>query len=255
MASRTIRGTIRGMADRANPAFAGTVVVLPLAALGYALTVATVQQHTYVHVMAGLLWTGIDVFLGAVLGPVLGGLDDEASSAVFQRLTPKTAFLLPMLALVTIAAGITLAQRVGLFSDAEPWLALFTFFNLVPALLLIAHRLRAWRDWRWQVAFAVATVGSLAWVALTIDLILSGNVGFPAPAIGVALVVVTLLSVQGFGFLMPGEVRMYLEMTSETPDHSVIAGIGRQNAMLGGVQGLLQLVLIVDMVYLRFGGF
>jgi len=106
MSTRTVRGTVSGMAERANPAFAGAIVVLPLAALGYALTVATVQQHTYVHVMAGLLWTGIDVFMGAVLGPVVGGLDDEQSSAVFQRLTPKMAFLLPMLALVTIAAGI-----------------------------------------------------------------------------------------------------------------------------------------------------
>ena len=243
------------MAERANPAFAGAVVVIPLAALGYALTVATVPQHTYVHVMAGLLWTGIDVFLGAVLGPVIGGLDDEQSSAVFQRLTPKTSFLLPTLALVTIAAGITLAQRLGLFPDAEPWLALFTFCNLVPALLLIAHRLNAWRDRRWQALFAVATVGSLAWVALTIDQVLSGAVGFPSPAISVALVVVTILSVQGFGFLLPGEVRMYLEMTSDSPDDSVIAAIGKQNAMLGGVQGVFQLVLIVDMVYLRFGGF
>lgn len=243
------------MAGRANPAFAVAVVLIPLAALGYALTVATVPHHTYVHVMAGLLWTGIDVFFGAVLGPVIGGLDDEKSSAVFQRLTPKLAFLLPMLALVTIAAGITLAQRLGLFPDAEPWLALFTLFNLVPALLLIAYRLNAWRDWRWQVPFALATAGSLTWVGLTLGLVLSGKVGFPAPAITVALVVVTILSVQGFGFLMPGEVRMYLEMTSESPDDSVIAAIGKQNAMLGGVQGFFQLLLIVDMVYLRFGGF
>ena len=255
MATRSIRSVIAGMARRANPAFAGAVVILPLAALGYALTVATVPQHTYVHVMAGLLWTGVDVFFGAVLGPVIGGLDDEESAAVFQRLTPKLAFLLPALAVVTIAAGITLAQRLGLFPDAEPWLALFTFFNLVPALLLIAYRLNAWRDRRWQAAFVLATVGSIAWVGATIDLVLSGAIGFPAPAVSVALVIVTVLSVQGFGFLMPGEVRMYLEMVSERPDPSVIAGIGKQNAMLGGVQGVFQLVLIVDMVYLRFGGF
>ena len=71
----------------------------------------------------------------------------------------------------------------------------------------------------------------------------------------VALVVVTILSVQGFGFLMPGEIRMYFEMTSDDPDPGVISAIGKQNAMLGGVQGLFQLVLIADMVYLRYGGF
>ncbi len=64
-----------------------------------------------------------------------------------------------------------------------------------------------------------------------------------------------MLSVQGFGFLLPGELRMYAEMTSPEPDASVIAAVGRQNAKLGGVQGLVQLLLILDMVYLRYGGF
>lgn len=255
MTTHTVRGTISGMAGRANPAFAGAIIVLPLMALGYALTVAPYEHITYVHVMAGLLWTGIDVFLGAVLGPVIGGLDDETSSAIFQRLTPKMTFLLPTLAVVTIAAGITLAEEGGLFPDAAPWLALFTLCNLVPALLLIAYRLNAWHDWRWQLPFAIATVGSAAWVAATIDPVLSGAVRFPAPAITVALVLVTVLSVQGFGFLLPGEVRMYLEMTADDPDDAVIATIGTQNAMLGGLQGVFQLLLIFDMVYLRFGGF
>ena len=55
--------------------------------------------------MAGVLWTGIDLFMGTVLGPVIGGLNDEQSAALFQRLTPKTAFLLPSLAVVTIVGG------------------------------------------------------------------------------------------------------------------------------------------------------
>nr|WP_229504712.1 hypothetical protein [Natrinema versiforme] len=250
MSSATVRGTIRGMGNRANPAFAVAVVVVPLAALGYAVTVATIQQHTFVHVMAGILWTGFDVFIGAVLGPIIGGLDDEQSAAVFQRLTPKTAFLLPSLAFVTIAGGITLAQRTGMFPHAESWLALFTAANLIPILLLLGWRLNAWRDRRWQVPFALATVGSLAWIALTIN-----GFAMTDPAIAVALGIVTILSVQGFGFLLPGELRMYKEMRSADPDPSVISAIGQQNAMLGGVQGFFQLVLILDMVYLRYGGF
>jgi hypothetical protein len=250
MSTATVRGTIRGMGEQANPAFAVAVVLLPAAALGYAVTVGTVQQHTYVHVMAGVLWTGIDIFIGTVLGPVIGGLDDEQSSAVFQRLTPKTAFLLPSLAFVTIAGGITLAQRVGIFPHAQSWLALFTAVNLVPILLLLGWRLNAWDDRRWQVPFALATVGSLVWVASTI-----GEFAMTEPTVAVALGIVTILSVQGFGFLLPGELRMYREMRSPNPDHSIIATIGRQNAMLGGVQGLFQLLLILDMVYLRYGGF
>ena len=237
------------MGHRANPAFAGAVVVVPLAALGYALTVASIQGHTYVHVMAGVLWTGFDVIMGTVLGPVVGGLDDEESAAVFSRLTPKSAFLLPTLATVTIASGLTLAQRVGMFPHAEPWLALFTAVNLVPVLLLIGWRLNCYGDRRWQAVFALVTVASLAWVALTI-----GDLQMTEPAVVVALAIVTVLSVQGFGFLMPGEVRMYFEMISADPDASVIAAIGKQNAMLGGVQGFFQLILILDMVYLRYGG-
>nr|WP_226005798.1 hypothetical protein [Natrinema salinisoli] len=250
MSTATVRGTIRGMGEQANPAFAVAVVLLPVAALGYALTIATVEQHTYIHVMAGILWTGIDIFIGTVLGPVIGGLDDEQSSAVFQRLTPKTAFLLPSLAFVTIAGGITLAQRIEIFPHAEPWLALFTAANLIPILLLLGWRLNAWDDRRWQVPFALATVGSLVWVASTV-----GEFAMTEPTVAVALGIVTILSVQGFGFLLPGELRMYREMRSANPDHSVIAAIGQQNAMLGGVQGFFQLLLILDMVYLRYGGF
>lgn len=245
----TISGTVGGLGRRANPAFAVAVVFVPLAALGYALTVASLQGHTYVHVMAGVLWTGIDLFMGTVLGPVVGGLDDDESAAVFSRLTPKTAFLLPTLATVTIATGLTLAQRVGMFPHAEPWLALFTAVNLIPVLLLIGWRLDCYGDRRWRALFGVVTVGSLAWVALTI-----GELQMTEPAVVVALAIVTVLSVQGFGFLMPGEVRMYFEMTSADPDASVIAAIGKQNAMLGGVQGLFQLLLVLDMVYLRYGG-
>nr|WP_136688509.1 hypothetical protein [Halorhabdus amylolytica] len=246
----TIRGTIAGMARQANPAFAVAIIVLPFAALGYALTVASIQQHTYVHVMAGVLWTGIDVFIGAVLGPVIGGLDEEESAAVFRRLTPKTSFLLPSLATVTITSGIALALELGYLADGEGWLALFTAANLVPILLLLGWRLDAWRDWRWQIPFALATIGSLTWVSLTI-----GDLPPIEPTIAVALAIVTILSVQGFGFLMPGELRIYREMTSVDPDNSVIARIGKQNAMLGGLQGLFQLLLVLDMVYLRYGGF
>ena len=250
MSTTTVRGTISGLGQRANPAFAVGVVGVALAALAYATTMAPVQHHTYIHVMSGVLWTGTDLFIGAILGPVIGGLDEEASAAVFERLTPKTAFFLPSMAFLTIATGIPLALRLGVFPNAGPWLALFTAANVVPILLLLGWRLNAISDWRWQLPFAVGTVGSLVWVATTV-----GALQMTEPAIVVALALVTLLSVQGFGFLMPGEIRIYKQMVSPSPDAGVISAIGQQNAKLGGVQGLVQLALIVDMVYLRYGGF
>ncbi|WP_407045749.1 hypothetical protein [Haloarcula laminariae] len=238
------------MGQRANPVFAVGVVAVSLAALAYATTMASIRHHTYVHVMSGVLWTGTDLFIGAILGPVIGGLDEEESAAVFERLTPKTAFFLPSMAFLTIATGIPLALRLGVFPNAGPWLALFTLANVVPILLLVGWRLDAFGDWRWQLPFAVGTVGSLAWVAMTV-----GAFEMTEPALVVALALVTLLSVQGFGFLMPGEIRIYKQMVSPSPDTAVISAIGQQNAKLGGLQGLVQLVLIADMVYLRYGGF
>jgi hypothetical protein len=250
MSTRSVRGTIRGLGTRANPAFAGGVVAVSVLATAYAVSgMASVRVHTYVHVMAGLLWTGTDLFMGAVLGPAIGGLDEEESAAVFTRLTPKTTFFLPGMALITIASGITLAQRLGYFPNSEPWLALFTAANLLPALLLAGWRLDAFDDRRWQGVFAVAAVGSLAWVATTI-----GTLQSIPLLVALSLGIVTLLSVQGFGFLLPGEIRMYAQMTSADPDDGVISRIGALNAKLGGVQGLMQLALIGLMVSLRWSG-
>jgi len=241
----TVRGTVRGMAVQANPAFAVGAVAVPLAALGYALTVASVANHAYVHVMAGVLWTGFDVVMGLIIGPVVGGLDEGARADFFQRFTPKSAFLLPMLALTAIAAGIALALRIGVFPHAEPWLALFTLVNLPGALLLMGWQFDAWTDWRWALPFAVATVGSVAWVGTTI-----GDFRMTRTVVVAALAIVTVLNLEGFGLIFPGEIRVFREMRSPSPDDAVIAAVGQRNARLAGVQGAFQLGLIVVMVYI-----
>ncbi|NIB99996.1 hypothetical protein [Halobacterium sp. R2-5] len=247
----SVRGTIRGLAVRANPPFAAGVAGVSLLALAYATTVANVVHHTYVHVMAGVLWTGIDVFMAIVLGPVVGSLGVEQRAAFFRKLTPKTSFLLPSLATVTIAGGITLALRLpGLFSHAHAWLAIFTFVAFVPTLLLIGWEFDAFGDWRWRAWFGVALAVSVAYLAVTLP-----DFGWTEPVFVVALAIVAVLNVLGFGVLMPGEVRMYKQMTSENPDSQVIADIGMRNAKLGGVQGAFQLAVVATMVYIRWGGF
>ena len=246
--SRSVTMTVAGMAKRANPVFAVVAVVVPLVALAYALTGASREIHTFVHVMAGVLWTGFDLFMALVLGPVLGGLSVDERASVFERFTPKMTFLMPTLALVTIAAGITLLMRLWSFPAADPWLALFTFATTVPALLLIGWQFGAFRDWRWVLPFAAAFGGSLAWFVLTID-----QFAMTSHAVAATLGIVTVLTVVGFGLLMPGEVKMYFEMTSDNPDKEVIGTIGMRNAKLAGVQGLFQLAIIAVMVYIRFG--
>jgi hypothetical protein len=76
-----------------------------------------------------------------------------------------------------------------------------------------------------------------------------------SPVIAVSLGIVVVLSVLGFGVLMPGEVLMYKEMTSADPDTQRIADIGMRNAKLAGIQGLFQLSIVFVMVSMRWGGF
>jgi hypothetical protein len=248
----TIRDTIRGMAERANPAFAAGAVGVPLVALAYAVTLGSLVAHTYVHVMAGVLWTGTDVFMAAVLGPVLAGLDVDERASVFRRFTPKMAFLLPALALVTIAGGITLALR-GVrtpMQNPHPWLALFTLFATVPPLLAIGAQFDAFGDRRWQAWFGLALLVSAGYLAVALP-----EFAATQPIYVAVLAVMVVLNFVGFGVLLPGEVRIYLETVSESPDTETIGAIGLRNAKLAGVQGGLQLSIIVLMVYLRWGGF
>jgi len=246
----SIRETIRGMADRANPAFAVGAVAIPVAAFAYVLQFGTLIQHTFVHVMAGILWTGIDLFMALVLGPVLGGLAVEERASVFERFTPKMTFLMPSLALVTIGGGVTLAVRIAFYENLQPWIAILTAASLLPALALIGYQFDAFGDRRWQAAFGLALLGSGAYLATTLP-----DFAMTEPAIVAAIAIVIVLSVLGFGVLLPGEVRMYRQMVSPNPDADVISAIGMRNARLSGVQGVFQLAIIVVMVYLRYGGF
>jgi len=241
--------SIGGLATQANPAFAAGAVALPLLALGGALAVGGVRELTYVHVMAGVLWTGIDLFMGLVLGPVVGGLDPEQRASFFARFTPKMTFLMPTLATVTITGGIVLAMETGRFPNADPWLALLTAATLVPVVVLIGWQFDAFDDRRLQAALALAVLVSGGYLAVTLPAFAMTN-GWTAAALGI----VALLSINGFGVVMPGEVKIYREIASGDPDTEVVSRIGMRNAKLGGLQGLLQLSIVFLMVGLRWGG-
>ncbi|HTY65053.1 MAG TPA: hypothetical protein VMH36_00230 [Alphaproteobacteria bacterium] len=73
----------------------------------------------FVHVFAGLLWTGIDLFMGFVLGPILRHLDLPARRAITLRMMPRMLFLMPTLAAITGTAGWYLADQFG-YLDL-PW--------------------------------------------------------------------------------------------------------------------------------------
>lgn len=87
----------------------------------------------WVHVMTGVLWTGIDLFLGFVLGPIMRRLPFETRRAVTGALIPRIMVLMPTLAIVTGTAGYYLAQRTGYFEIGYP-----EFWWVAAALAILA---------------------------------------------------------------------------------------------------------------------
>jgi len=249
----SVLGTVRGLAVRANPAFAVGAVVVPLLAFGLAATVGTIQHHTYVHVMAGVLWTGIDLFMALVVGPVLGGLSVEERASWFQQFTPKMAFLMPSLATVTIFGGVTLAVRIGVFPNAGPWIALFSLVAFGLATGLLGWVFDAFRDRRWQAFLALVVVANGAYLYREVA---AAGTSMPGTRLVIVLIlaVMVVLTVAGFGVLLPTEVLVYRESVTDAPDADRIGRLGLRNAKLSGVQGAFQLAVIGLMVYLRWGG-
>ena len=74
----------------------------------------------WVHVFFGLAWTGIDLFMGFVLGPILRRLDPLVRRNVSQELSARFFWLFPMLATVTPTAGWELAGRLGYLEVPYP---------------------------------------------------------------------------------------------------------------------------------------
>ena len=50
-----------------------------------------------------------------------------------------------------------------------------------------------------------------------------------------AIVIVSILTVQGFGLLLPNEIPVFRQLLSDTPDIEKISRLGMRNARLGGV--------------------
>src|ERR1700691_5773956 len=84
-----------------------------------AITSRNIWFLNWVHVMTGVLWTGIDLFMGFIVGPILKSLDVAVRKSVLLRLTPRTLFLMPTLPTITGTAGWFLAADLGF--TTLPW--------------------------------------------------------------------------------------------------------------------------------------
>jgi uncharacterized membrane protein len=149
----------------------------------------------FIHVFSSLLWTGIDLFMGFVLGPILRRADRSVRREIMRRLTPRTLFLMPTVSIIAGTTGWFLAVEIG-------YTAL---------------------DWP-----------AYGWVAA-------------------ALALVTLMTIQGLGFLTPVNVFVCLELQKNEPDMNKVAIWMQRYFYVVGLQGLMQVAIIVVMTRFRSG--
>jgi hypothetical protein len=149
----------------------------------------------WLHVMSGTLWTGIDLFMGFVIGPLIRTLPFEMRRAWIARIIPRMTVLMPTLSIMTSTAGWFLAQRLGFLDLGYP-------------------------DFYWVIA---------------------------------ALAIITVLTVQGLGYLLPTNLRIYFEMQKPQPDGEKIGRWMRTYVKATAVQGCFQVAIIVVMARFATG--
>jgi hypothetical protein len=94
---------------RAGLAIAAVVLV----ALIVAIAVNSLWPLTFFHVAFGAAWTIIDLFLGFVLGPIMGQMPVGARIQFTTRLMPKMVVIMPVVVTATLAAGWQLGVHEG----------------------------------------------------------------------------------------------------------------------------------------------
>ena len=98
---------------------------LPVVAAVVVFVIASIAGNwmwalTFCHVVGGALWTAIDLFVGLIVGPILGRLSVPARAEFTARFMPKMVLLMPTLVLMTLAAGFQLALKEGNLAPGSP---------------------------------------------------------------------------------------------------------------------------------------
>lgn len=107
----------------------------------------------WTHVLAGALWTGADIFMGFMVGPVMRKLDVPQRAAVIRYLVPRTMLYFPMVSLTTTTAGWFLAAKVGYLNPASaqfPWtiaaLAIVAILTIQGLGIFLPNSIRMWLE-------------------------------------------------------------------------------------------------------------
>ena len=166
-----------------------------LAAMIAAILSPSLWVLDFVHVMTGALWTGIDLFMGFVIGPVLRRVTLDTRRAMIAGIIPRTLILMPTLSAITSTSGWFMAVRMGYLDLGYPQF--------------------------WWV------IGALA--------------------------IVSVLTVQGLGILLPMNLRLYFEIMKPAPDHDKLKRWMRTYVRVVAAQGTMQVAIIVVMARFATG--
>ncbi len=72
------------------------------------------------HVGGGAAWTIIDLFMGFVIGPILGRLSIPARIELTTKLMPKMLLIMPTVVTLTLAGGWQLGTHLGTVGSSYP---------------------------------------------------------------------------------------------------------------------------------------
>jgi hypothetical protein len=117
---------------------------LPIVALVLIGVVVAIARNaewglTFCHVVGGGLWTAIDLFVGFVVGPIIGRMSIPARIEFSTRFMPKMLLIMPTVVTMTLAAGFQLARLGGNLDTSSPdhaWVV--ASFGVVGVMAVIA---------------------------------------------------------------------------------------------------------------------
>jgi hypothetical protein len=102
------------------PVRALPIVAALLVGLIVAIASNSLWALDFFHVAGGGLWTGIDLFVGLAIGPIIGRLSIPARIEFSVRFMPKMILIMPTLVAMTLGAGFQLARHLGNLDAAYP---------------------------------------------------------------------------------------------------------------------------------------
>lgn len=115
------------------------IVLVALAGLVYAIETDSLWGLTFYHIVGGGLWTGVDLFVGFIVGPIIGRMSIPARVEFSTRFMPKMLLLMPTLVTMTLASGFQLARFVGnLEADAPNHNWLVASYIVVGIMAIVA---------------------------------------------------------------------------------------------------------------------